>query len=62
MPPDVTGRPAMTGNPVSTLLPFAVDVLDSFDALVRSTSMIVRMSPTARARRSMNRSKLPAVL
>ena len=62
VPPDVIGRPANIGNPVSTLLPRAVDVLDSFEASVRSTSRIVRMSPTARARKSMNRSKLPAVL
>jgi hypothetical protein len=62
VPPDVIGLPANVGIPVSTLLPRAVEVLDSFDALVRSTSRIVRMSPMARARKSMNRSKLPAGL
>jgi len=62
LPLYVIGPPTMIGVPVSVFDFFAVDVLCSFWASVFSTSAIVRMSPTARARRSMNKSKLPAGL
>ena len=56
-PLKVMPRPAMVGVSAATLPVLAVAVLDSFDASVFSTSSTCRMSPTARARRSMNRPK-----
>jgi hypothetical protein len=45
----VTGRPAMVGPGISTEVLLLVDVLELFDALVRSLKRMVSVSPTRRA-------------
>ena len=49
MPFTVTGRPAIVGPGRSIDVALLVVVLELFEALVRSTSRMVTMSPTWRA-------------
>ena len=49
MPCTVTGRPAMVGPGSSMLVDLLVVVLELLDALVRSLSRMVSVSPTRRA-------------
>ena len=49
MPFTVTGRPAMVGPGMSIVGRLLVEVLELFEALVRSFERIVSVSPTRRA-------------